>query len=289
MSTDTSTKPDGPQVRRRFNMNDWPMLGVVIVAVLILGLLAGTWFTFSRYPDLPEGESSSSALLRAQLQQSERYQEALLQTVYFMLGTTIVVLLALIAYGWFQNRVLFDLQREELQRFDKRLTESDARQRQSEESLQTLVREGERILREEISSGDARTLANSYQATKAVGDSVLMAYSNINVSIVSSALLAATAAVEDGRALDALASAHTGLSIIRITEDPDLVRHLDTFLLVITAVVTQYHERLRAAGANSVVTIVLEDLDALKGPRQNMASALASKIRGIIERPEASQ
>lgn len=71
----------------------------------------------------PSGEAIGSkqvpgqaevAVLRAQLETSERYQDRLINTVYWALGTLCAVFLALIGFGWFANFRIYDRDRAAL-------------------------------------------------------------------------------------------------------------------------------------------------------------------------------
>lgn len=80
-----------------------------------------------------EVDSTDVALLRSQVQQLQDTQGALLETVYFGLGSVLAIGALLVGYGWFQNRDVLERYRIELREtkvdIGSRLRNSDKRQR----------------------------------------------------------------------------------------------------------------------------------------------------------------
>jgi hypothetical protein len=54
------------------------------------------------------------ALMEQQLQDSKDFTQHILATVYFCLGTVIVVLFAMVGFGWFQNIRAYERDKETL-------------------------------------------------------------------------------------------------------------------------------------------------------------------------------
>ena len=78
--------------------------------------VSGRSLTITTPPVLTGSPTNELAVLRAQLAESQRFQEQVLSTVYWSLGTVASVAVLLVGFGWFTNFRMYDRDKSALER-----------------------------------------------------------------------------------------------------------------------------------------------------------------------------
>lgn len=237
-------------------------------------------------PAAPQAPSPSQApttevqVLRAQLEDAKRFQDQILNTVYWALGTLAAVTVALTGFGWLANFRVYERDKATLER-ELQTATADARralEKESAEAIANLGAELKKTLSEGLDAAEARTKVS----VKAVADAARAQHGTLSAEVLElkyNALLA-----EHDRETHSRSRLQDSINLLDMATELSfnmihLPDSLDRVSKNVERIVHDQAENPKATLDAFLLTQVFASLERIKGKEAVVAATIAARAK----------